>query len=200
MGRKAVVSGGTKDEIVAAARKMFFEKGFDGVTIRNLQREVGCEVGLFYYYFKSKEEVFDVVANQLEAQWREKLEAAVEKTQEDPKESLDRLFKTVGDIAEDFHREAKNRLHWSVEAAMGERLIGISEELVVKILEYMGVRGTVALSQQEQAAIIAGGLGRLAMKEKSNGYRERIDYVLGAAGIQGYASSNRRREISVELL
>ena len=197
MGRKAVISGGKRDEIIAAARKMVFEKGFDGVTIRPLQKQVGCEVGLFYYYFKSKDEIFEVEVEQLEAEWRSELEPVAEGFDDNPKLCLDRLFEAVARIAEQFRREGGKNLHWSVQSGIYDRLIGLAEELSVQFLESMGARG---FSVKEQAAIVAGGLGRIAVGEnRGNGYKERIDYVLSAAGIQDY-SYNRRREISVELL
>lgn len=197
MGRKAVISGGKRDEIIAAARKMFFEKGFDGVTIRTLQKKVGCEVGLFYYYFKSKDEVFEVVVEQLESEWRSELEAVAEGFDDNPKLCLDRLFDAVARLAAQFRREGGKNLHWSVQSGIYDRLIGLAEEFSVQLLENMGARG---FSVKEQAAIVAGGLGRIAVGENNgNGYKERIDYVLSAAGIQDY-SYNRRREISVELL
>ncbi|MBQ7098032.1 MAG: TetR/AcrR family transcriptional regulator [Clostridia bacterium] len=197
MGRKAVISGGKRDEIIEAARKMFFEKGFDGVTIRNLQKEVGCEVGLFYYYFKSKDEIFDVVIDRLEGEWRNELDEVAEDFDDNPKACIERLFAAVARIASDFRREGGRNLHWSVQSGIYDRLIGLAEEFSVQILENMGARG---FSVKEQAAIVAGGLGRIAVGENNgNGYKERIDYVLSAAGIQDY-SYNRRREISVELL
>ncbi len=196
MGRKAIVSGGKRDEIIAVARKMFFEKGFDGVTIRTLQREVGCEVGLFYYYFKSKEEVFDVVVEQMEAQWQDVFDEVMEDNEDNPKECLDKLFEVVGSIGAQFRSEGAENLHWSVRGGIYDRIIKVMEEYVEKILEAMGVRG---FSVKEQAILVAGGLGRLALTETGNGYKERIDYVLRAAGIQDY-SYNRRRDISVELL
>jgi len=196
MGRKPIVSGGKRDEIIAVARKMFFEKGFDGVTIRTLQRAVGCEVGLFYYYFKSKEEVFDVVVDQMEAQWKEAFDSVMNENSDNPKLCLDGLFETVERIGVQLRSEGGDNLHWSVAGGIYDRIIGVTEDYVERIIEAMGVRG---FSVKEQAVIIAGGLGRLALNKKGNGYKERIDYVLSAAGIQDY-SYNRRREISVELL
>ena len=99
-------------------------------------------------------------------------------------------------IASDFRREGGENLHWSIRGGIFDRLIGMTEGYVERILEEMGVRGS---SIREQAIVVSGGLGRLAVSEKGNGYKERIDYVLSAAGVQGY-SYNRRREISVELL
>jgi len=59
MARKPVLEGGKRDEIIAAALKLFMEKGYEGTSIRMIQGEVKCEVGLFYYYFKNKDEVFE---------------------------------------------------------------------------------------------------------------------------------------------
>ncbi len=196
MGRKPIISGGKKDEIIAVARKMFFEKGFDGVTIRTLQREVGCEVGLFYYYFKSKEEVFDVVVEQLEAEWKESFDEVMASNEDNPRMCLDRLFEAVGEIGSKLRSEGADNLHWSVIGGIYDRIINVAEAYVEQILENMGVR---SFSVKEQSVIVAGGLGRLALTKTGNGYKERIDYVLSAAGIQDY-SYNRRRDISVELL
>ena len=196
MGRKPIISGGKKDEIIAVARKMFFEKGFDGVTIRTLQREVGCEVGLFYYYFKSKEEVFDVVVEQMESEWKEIFDDVMVSNEENPRICLDKLFEAVGIIGSRLRAEGSDSLHWSVIGGIYDRIIKVAENYVERILDDMGVRG---FSVKEQAIIVAGGLGRLALTQTGNGYKERIDYVLSAAGIQDY-SYNRRREISVELL
>jgi len=196
MGRKPIISGGKRDEIIAVAKKMFFEKGFDGVTIRTLQREVGCEVGLFYYYFKSKEEVFDIVVEQMEAEWKETFNAVMMNNEDNPRICLDRLFEAVGEIGSKFRAEGAENLHWSVVGGIYDRIIKVAEVYVEHILENMGVRG---FSVKEQAVIVAGGLGRLALTKTGNGYKERIDYVLSAAGIQDY-SYNRKREISVELL
>lgn len=196
MGRKPVISGGKRDEIIAVARRMFFEKGFDGVTIRTLQREVGCEVGLFYYYFKSKDEVFDVVVEQMEAEWKALFDEVMANNEDNPRMCLDRLFEMVGEIGSKLRAEGADKLHWSVMGGIYERIIKVAEAYVGQILESMGVRG---FSVREQSIIVAGGLGRLALTQRGNGYKERIDYVLIAAGIHDY-SYNRRRDISVELL
>ena len=196
MGRKAVVSGGKRDEIIEVARKMFFEKGFDGVTIRTLQKAVGCEVGLFYYYFKSKDEVFDVVVERIESEWKAVFDNVMKNVRDDAKACLDDLFGAVTKIARDFRNDGGENLHWSVRGGIMNRLIELTESYVEEILTEMGVRGS---SIREQAIAVSGGLGRLAVAERGNGYKERIDYVLTAAGVQGY-SYNRRREISVELL
>ena len=46
-----------KAKIVAAAANRFREKGFDGISVADLLREVGLTHGGFYNHFKSKEEL-----------------------------------------------------------------------------------------------------------------------------------------------
>ena len=58
MARKSRFDGGTKNKMIEVGTKLFFENGFDGTSIRNIADEVGCEVGLFYYYYKSKDDLF----------------------------------------------------------------------------------------------------------------------------------------------
>jgi AcrR family transcriptional regulator len=42
-------------EILAAGRRAFIEKGFDGASMQDLARAVGMSVGNFYRYFPSKD-------------------------------------------------------------------------------------------------------------------------------------------------
>ena len=60
MARKAVLEGGKREEIITAAEQLFFTEGFEKTSVRMILEKVGGEVGMFYHYFKSKEELFDV--------------------------------------------------------------------------------------------------------------------------------------------
>ncbi|MFG1697789.1 TetR family transcriptional regulator [Nonomuraea sp. NPDC049309] len=54
----------TRGEILAAARKVFAEKGFDKATVRGIAREAGVDPALVHHYFATKEGMF-VAAMQL---------------------------------------------------------------------------------------------------------------------------------------
>jgi TetR/AcrR family transcriptional regulator, transcriptional repressor for nem operon len=64
-----------KAKIIAAAASRFREKGFDGISLADLLREVGLTHGGFYNHFRSKEELeaaacqlaFDKSASKLNA-------------------------------------------------------------------------------------------------------------------------------------
>ncbi len=48
----------TRDEILAAARRLFAERGMDGTTIRAIAAEAGVNQGLVHHFFGTKEQVF----------------------------------------------------------------------------------------------------------------------------------------------
>lgn len=47
--------------LINAARELFFTKGFTNTSIYDIAERVGVTQGLFYYYFETKEEIFDVI-------------------------------------------------------------------------------------------------------------------------------------------
>lgn len=48
----------TKQRIYKSAIAMIQKKGFDNVTIQDINEHAGVSVGTFYHYYKSKEDVF----------------------------------------------------------------------------------------------------------------------------------------------
>jgi len=52
----------TADKILVAASKMFAEKGFANVSVRDICREAGTTAPVIYYHFGSKKGLFDAVA------------------------------------------------------------------------------------------------------------------------------------------
>ena len=48
-----------RQELIGIALKQFLEKGYEKTSIRSILKEVGGEIGMFYHYFKSKNEIFE---------------------------------------------------------------------------------------------------------------------------------------------
>ncbi len=55
-----------QEQILAAARKVFKEKGYDGTTIADIVKEAGVAQGTFYLYFSSKRDAFLALSQQLD--------------------------------------------------------------------------------------------------------------------------------------
>ena len=52
-----------RDEIIETAGKLFEEKGYEQTQVQDIVNEIGVAKGLFYYYFKSKDEVMEELAD-----------------------------------------------------------------------------------------------------------------------------------------
>ncbi len=51
----------TEQKIIAAARTLFTQKGFDAVKTRDISKEAGINLALLNYYFRSKEKLFEMI-------------------------------------------------------------------------------------------------------------------------------------------
>src|SRR5438132_13531244 len=73
-----VSSGETRrEEILAAATRLFAERGFDGTSTREIAREAGAKHSLLFYHFRSKGDLYlAAVLDQLE-QLSANIEAAL---------------------------------------------------------------------------------------------------------------------------
>lgn len=51
----------TRERIVEAADRLFYEQGFEAVSFGGLADEIGISRGNFYYHFKTKDEILEAV-------------------------------------------------------------------------------------------------------------------------------------------
>jgi AcrR family transcriptional regulator len=57
-----------RSELIACAQKLFYLKGYESTSVRDIVDEVGVAKGTFYYYFDSKTAVLEAVVDELIAQ------------------------------------------------------------------------------------------------------------------------------------
>jgi AcrR family transcriptional regulator len=67
-----------REAILAGARLVFAEMGYEGATVRDIIRRTELAAGTFYNYFKSKEEVFQALADDGARRFRPMLRQARE--------------------------------------------------------------------------------------------------------------------------
>lgn len=67
----------TESRIIFAATKLFAEKGFDGVSIREILELAEANIASVHYYFGSKEELYHAAARQFAPAINEKRRAAL---------------------------------------------------------------------------------------------------------------------------
>jgi TetR/AcrR family transcriptional regulator len=94
--------------IIEAADALFCEQGYDGVSMRDVARRAGVNKASVFYYFNSKDELFEKV-----------LELYYEAHQK----ALSSAFETGGTIAERLHRVVDGYIDFMAENSRYPKLV-----------------------------------------------------------------------------
>ena len=88
---RALAKQQTREKVVAAARAMFMERGFDGATIRDIAKAAGMSTGAVFASFTDKNELFFEIMGEDTAQ----LKAAMEEASDDAETLHDALMAAI---------------------------------------------------------------------------------------------------------
>jgi AcrR family transcriptional regulator len=79
IGKRERTKAANRTAILAAARKVFAQLGYEAATVRDIIRGTDLASGTFYNYFRSKEEVFEALADDGAARFKPILRQARER-------------------------------------------------------------------------------------------------------------------------
>ncbi|MBQ9328153.1 MAG: TetR/AcrR family transcriptional regulator [Solobacterium sp.] len=65
-------------EFVDAAEKLFKENGIVDTTVNSIVKELDVAKGLFYYYFKSKDDVIDAISEKYNKDFRQAIQRSLD--------------------------------------------------------------------------------------------------------------------------
>ena len=111
-GRREERKAQNRAKLLAAARKVFAEKGFGEATARDIVRETDLATGTFYNYFRDKDEVFRALL----AEFEQRVSEAVAPLRADRTRPIEEgiekgalaFFQVVAEDAELFHVLRRN--------------------------------------------------------------------------------------------
>lgn len=180
MGRKPVLEGGKRDEIIDAALQLFFEKGYEGTSVRMIQKKVGSEIGLFYYYFRSKDEVFDIAIQRFMQRYHVIYQKMIDENNGDPDKILIAFFETVKKAVSDFRSDYAEKLHWSVRRAIREQSLEMLCPYVEECLKIMIDAGIKLpnLTFKTLSITLAYGIGGAIIQHKEDITSEEMESIL----------------------
>lgn len=113
-----------KTAILRAARHLFSERGFRGVSIDDVAREAGASKGLVLYHFISKDRLFAHVIGEVKEELFSRLQAALQ-GQASPRDKLIALLTVYLRLAR------SQRKLWRIALHEGYSLGGTSRQLLV---------------------------------------------------------------------
>src|SRR5699024_4279035 len=108
----------SKKEIMDVAESLFITKGYAKTTINNILSEIDIAKGTFYYYFKSKEDVKDVIIDRFITI---EVEAAEAIAADDTLKAPDKIFRIIMEekhqgnkkekMIEELHEVSNEKMH-----------------------------------------------------------------------------------------
>lgn len=94
-----------RKEILGAALDLFYTMGYDKTSINDIINKVGVTKGSFYYHFKSKDEILDIIA----LQQAEEMVAVFQKTAKgNDKDALEKINRIISDMQQ-YRAETKEQ-------------------------------------------------------------------------------------------
>ena len=143
MARKPILEGGKRDEIIETATQLFFTEGFESTSVRKILDRVGGEVGMFYHYFASKEEFFDVVVDRFFQKYALDFESMT-KSISSPEDLVDTFLPSFEEAMAKYRR-IEGGLHWTVRSALHERTVLSLIPAAEDLLQRFGYHGSYPL-------------------------------------------------------
>ena len=191
-----------REAILSAALPLFLENGYEKTSVRMIANKVGCEVGLVYYYFSTKDDVFEnALALYFENQ-EKALTEITEKTKKDASLFLEALFTYFEKEAPAFAKTFNENVHWTIRFAVRTKFVELvrphMEEVVSILASDSRMPYTVAVTAKTASDMLVG-----AALESENGYfaknKEELHRILSHI-LSLDRASGRRREIPSFLL
>lgn len=167
MPRKPKIAGGTKNKMVEVATDLFIKNGFDGTSVRSIVQGVGCEIGLFYYYYKNKDEIFSDVLDQIFIPYEEMFQKAVDEAREKPEGSLYRFFDYLKLCVVHFRELYDKNMHRTVRWAVREHTLTVMEPYIEEIIYILMEKGYHPVMEPKLTAIfLSHGVGSVILHEE----------------------------------
>ncbi|MFC1809525.1 TetR/AcrR family transcriptional regulator, partial [Candidatus Omnitrophota bacterium] len=81
-----------KAELLTTAQQLFYRQGYEQTSVSNIIETVGVSKGTFYYYFKSKEDLFDCLADKMAHDLLHEMKSVINETNLDALSKFRKVF------------------------------------------------------------------------------------------------------------
>lgn len=187
MARKPKFDGGTRNRMLEVATKMFFEKSYEGTSVRDIVKEVGCEVGLFYYYYKTKDDLFTDVMEHFFEPYKKDFEILAEDAKINQNRALLRFFEYMKKKVIEFREKYSANMHRTIRWAIREQALTVIEPYIEQIIQILVEHGAqLKMDVHLTAIFLAHGIGSVILhedadyvKKTTNQLRKVVNLIMG---------------------
>jgi AcrR family transcriptional regulator len=116
--------GETREVILKAATKVFFENGFEKTSVKMILSEANIVTGSFYHFFPSKEALFEAVVEEFLKDYSSRVGAILENDSLTIEQIMDGFFEEFTKSSDTYFNVLQaDNLHWTVKSALHDMTI-----------------------------------------------------------------------------
>ena len=137
--------GETREVILDAAEKVFFQNGFEKTSVKMILEEAQIVTGSFYHFFPSKEALFEAVTERFLNAYAERISGILEDESLNFRQIAGKIPEELGRSAETFFNVLQgNKLHWTVQSALHDRALGAMVQPLGQALKRLKEKGDIS--------------------------------------------------------
>lgn len=138
-----------KPELIEIALHQFLERGYAGTSLRSITGEAGGGTGMFYHYFKDKNEIYEAALGLYNDKYLESIRLVMAQDELSFEEKLDRIFLNLGNVIPEYRQMHHDTLNPDMMVViMNRTLSSLAKILQPSIIAYLTARG-IYLSEHE---------------------------------------------------
>lgn len=147
---------------------------FNFRKLNDIQKKVGSEVGLFYYYFKDKDAVFEQALNLFFDGYRPEFDDVIAFGRRNPTRLMTDFLETLGRETVLFRQKYADKLHWTVRRAIREQTLEFIEPYLLQIVDILIFCGATPKVDREVAVMfLTHGVGSMILHNNREQYMQK---------------------------
>lgn len=166
--------GETREKIIKAATKVFFEHGYEETSVRMIQEEANVVTGSLYHFFPSKELLFEVVIERFLAGYSERIKEILENERSSIAECVEAFLEEMQNSVSVYYEVLQgDKLHWTIQHALHNKTIEMIVPSVQVKLEKIISEGEIISRLDADtgtlAAVLIRGIEAIIHSDKATG-------------------------------
>ncbi len=154
--------GETREVILKAATKVFFENGFEKTSVKMILSEANIVTGSFYHFFPSKEALFEAVVEEFLKDYSLRVRTILEDDTLTIEQIMDRFFKEFARGSETYFNVLQaDNLHWTVKCALHdmtvESIVDPLSHALSRLLQNGSIKSLIDVDSETLARILIKG-------------------------------------------
>jgi len=128
-----------RQELIEIALKQFLENGYEKTSVRSILKEADGEIGMFYHYFKSKNEIYEAALEHYNEKYIAKFTEIVNAAGLSFKEKLNQIFTRLPGSISEYSLMYTDQVNFEIITVLHSRtllkMVPLFERIILEGLE-----------------------------------------------------------------